>query len=171
MRALQGGTRIAFLGFFASHIIFTLLIDVQALFKPYYPQMFQDLLTWYADTLKDPLMSEPFDLWLQSMIVFELLIQLPYFFVAVKMLSDSTLQEYPRWFQLFSIIYGSHTATTLVPILPTIWFREEEEAPFMLRLVCLSIYLPYLLFPLGICYIAATTDSSVGATAGTKKIK
>lgn len=154
MKALQGGTRIAFLFFFGSHIIFTLLTDLQAIFKPHYPQILQDLVTNYASTLNDPLMSEPFELWFQSLVVCELLFQVPYFFIAVYVLSNYD-KEYPRWFQMSSILYGSHTATTLVPILPTIWFRDEEEAPLHLRLALLAIYLPYLLFPLSIALIAA----------------
>lgn len=62
---------------------------------------------------------------------------------------------YPRWFQMTCIVYGSHTATTLVPILPTICFRSDEEAPVEMRVLLCVIYLPYFVFPAWIAAIAA----------------
>jgi EXPERA (EXPanded EBP superfamily) len=155
MRALQGGTRIAFLAFFTSHIVFTLCVDLQALFQPFYPTPLQDLVANYASFVADPLMSPPFELWFQSIVFVEMIFQLPYFFIAVKMFADAQRKTYPRWFQMLSIVYGSHTATTLIPILPTIWFRDEEEAPMQLRLLLLLIYIPYFIFPAWIAGIAA----------------
>ena len=142
MKALQGGTRVAFLVFFASHIVFTLCVDLQAIAKPWYPRVLQDLVTVYAGTLSDPHMSEPFELWFQSIVFLEMICQLPFFFVAVHMFSNATRESYPRWFQMACIIYGSHTATTLVPILPTIWLRSNDEAPLEMRLLLVAIYLP-----------------------------
>lgn len=54
MWALTGKTRIAFLLFFASHILITLLIDGQAFFSRsrFYPQPLQDVVDWYASTFK-----------------------------------------------------------------------------------------------------------------------
>lgn len=78
MKSLQGYTRVAFLAFFSSHIVFTLCVDLQAIWKPLYPQVLQDLVTLYADTLLDPHMSEPFELWFQSVVVFEMLFQVPF---------------------------------------------------------------------------------------------
>ena len=106
MKALEGGTRTAFLGFFASHIVFTLLVDGQALFRAYYPPVLQKLLTTYVTTLQDPIMTEPFDLWLQSMIVCEFLFQMPYFLIAVSLLSDPTLQTIPLCGVLLPVASG-----------------------------------------------------------------
>lgn len=161
MLALEGGTRTAFFLFFASHIPITLLCDLQAILKPYYPQALQDLVANYADFVKDPHMAEPFDLWFQSIVSTEAIFQLPYFFVAVHFIGDSQRRTYPRWFQMLSVVYGSHTATTLIPILPVIFFRKEEEAPLELRLLCTLIYLPYFVFPACLAWIAANDDSDV----------
>jgi hypothetical protein len=162
MRAVQGETRIAFLAFFASHIIFTLCIDLQALFKPFYPTILQDFVSKYASLVADPHMSPPFELWFQSIVFVEMIFQLPYFFVAVKMFADAQRTTYPQWFQMLSIIYGSHTATTLIPILPVIWFRDDEEAPMKLRLLVVLIYIPYFIFPAWIAAIAACDQSDSG---------
>jgi EXPERA (EXPanded EBP superfamily) len=117
MRALKGATRTAFLGFFSSHIFFTLIIDLQALLPPaVFPKAMQDFLVWYATTLKDPIMSDPQSLlWFQSLIFCEMFFQLPFFFVACYFLrsSDAVATDYPDWFRTACIAYGAHTATTL----------------------------------------------------------
>ena len=161
MLALTGGTRIAFYAFFASHIVFTLICDLQAVLKPFYPQLLQDLVTNYAIFVKDPHMSEPFELWFQSIVFTEAIVQLPFFFVAVHFFGDSHRKTYPRWFQMLSIVYGSHTATTLIPILPVILLRDEEEAPLQWRLLCFFIYLPYFTFPAWLAWIAVNDDSDL----------
>ena len=179
MKALEGGTRIAFLAFFASHIVFTLCIDLQAIGKPWYPKILQNLVTEYARICYDPHMSEPFELWFQSIVVFEMLFQLPFFFVAVHMFSNASLRHYPRWFQMTCIIYGSHTATTLVPILPTLWFRGDDNdesgpPPIEMRILLIMIYLPYFVFPAWIAAIAAMDDGllvKVDGDNSSKKIK
>ena len=65
----------------------------------------------------------------------ELCLQLPFFFVAVKALYDRDEAA----FRIPFVIYGAHTATTMIPIL--------GEIGGSTRLAL--IYLPYLLFPLG----------------------
>ena len=69
----------------------------------------------------------------------ELCLQLPFFFVAVKALYDRDEAA----FRIPFIVYGAHTATTMIPILGEI--LGSATAPTRLAL----IYLPYLLFPLG----------------------
>ena len=86
---LTGGTRVAFLCFFASHIPITLFIDGQAALPHYiYPRIVQDLLDWYTGTFKDHLMSRPHDLWFTSIVTCELIFQVPFFFYAVYALSN-----------------------------------------------------------------------------------
>lgn len=138
MRALKGGTRVAFHMFFASHIIFTLICDLQAILKPWYPQFLQDLVTRYAALVVDPHMGEPFELWFQSIVLFEMIFQLPYFFVAVHMFGDKNRITYPRWFRMISIVYGSHTATTVIPLLSVILFRDKTVAPLGTSISCVS---------------------------------
>ena len=83
MKALKGTTRLAFLGFFASHIAATLFIDVQAIAPAaIIPTPLANLLHWYATSLNDPLMSNPLP-WFQSLVCLELVFQVPFFLWAV----------------------------------------------------------------------------------------
>ena len=84
MSELSGIVRLLFLGFFASHIPITFLIDGQALLSPaFYPKFARDALDWYTSTFQDHLMQRPHDLWFKSMVACELLFQVPFFIVAV----------------------------------------------------------------------------------------
>lgn len=137
MKVIQGGPRIAFLLFFLSHIPITLLIDGQGLLSSWYPQLLRDVVQWYSQCFGDVLMSHAPSMdtaWFSSIILVELLFQLPFFFVASWMLwehpgdggskiqhlqSCAAADNYPDWFRTASLIYGSHVTTTLVPILGT----------------------------------------------------
>lgn len=159
----------AFLSFFASHIFATVMIDGQAVLpSTFFPLALQDLLTWYARTMKDPLMSNPQEiLWFQSLVCCELLFQLPFFFWACSMLSNTELKHYPESFKCACIAYGAHTATTMVPILATI-VTNHEAASLGERAMLSSVYLPYLIFPLALLGIAVQSHPSE-ADAATKK--
>jgi EXPERA (EXPanded EBP superfamily) len=165
MRALQGATRRAFLGFFASHIIFTVVMDGQAIDgAKQYPVMLQDFHAWYVAKFNDPLMGG-IPLWFQCFVVAELCLQLPYFFVACYFLSSTTLSHYPSWFRSSCIAYGAHTATIMIPILTTL--ASNANATDLERYVILAIYLPYLIFPLWILSIAANdADTQVPSKKG-----
>ena len=157
MRALQGTTRVAFLGFFASHIIFSFLVDAQGIFGALFPILLQDFLVWYTDLFQDPLMGNAQELlWFQSLIALELVFQVPFFFVACNFLSNTTLESYPRWFRYACIAYGAHTATSMGPILTTLAISDYDSE--MARYQIFSVYLPYLIFPLWILTLAVTTD-------------
>ena len=78
-------------------------------------------------------------LWFRSVVWGEICLQLPFFFLAVKALYDRDEAA----FRVPFVIYGAHTATTMIPILGEI--LGSATAPTRLAL----IYLPYLLFPLG----------------------
>lgn len=126
--------RYAFLGYFGSHIPITLLIDAQAAIdQRRFPEFARALLDWHIRVNGDFLMGAP-PRWFRSVVWVELCLQLPFFFVAVKVLRDRDEAA----FRIPFIVYGAHTATTMIPIL-------GEIASTRLAL----IYLPYLLFPLG----------------------
>jgi len=143
-------SRAALLGFFASHIPVTLLMDGQAsLFRFPYPKAMTDFIQWYATTFQDShfLKAPNFDPWFASMITWELVFQLPYFFVVVAMLRSTEKREtYPEWFRLLSLYYGASTATTLIPILAN--NLTNPEPSWSLRVGLCMVYLPYLIFPL-----------------------
>ena len=98
--------RYAFLGYFASHIPITLLIDSQAAIDHrHFPEFAQALLDWHIRVNGDNLMGAP-PSWFRSVIWAELCLQLPFFFVAVKALYDRDEAA----FRIPFIVYGAHTA-------------------------------------------------------------
>ena len=155
MTVLQGNTKIAFLCFFISHIPITILIDGQAFFpRRYYPQILQDVVDWYAVTFKDKLMTHPTNPWFSSLVAIEILFQLPFFFYAVTaMLKRRNINKN------LSIIYGSSTATTLMPIFACI--LTDEETTIEEKAVLLSFYLPYFFFPLWLIMIAVSEKNAL----------
>lgn len=155
MKAIQGVSRLAFLGFFSSHIVFTLIVDGQVIFpKHWYPKILQDLLAFHISYFNDPLMNDP-PLWFQSFVVMEYFIQFPFFFLACYFLR-SDHRTYPSWFQFACITYGAHTATTLIPILVAL--ANNDDASPTERISVILVYLPYLIFPLWIWYSAFSSD-------------
>uniref|UniRef100_A0A6I8PDS1 EXPERA domain-containing protein n=3 Tax=Ornithorhynchus anatinus TaxID=9258 RepID=A0A6I8PDS1_ORNAN len=68
--------------YFLAHIPLTLLFDLQALLPPgTYPTQLTDLMKWYTETFKDPLMLDP-PSWFKSLLWCEVLFQLPLFPIA-----------------------------------------------------------------------------------------
>lgn len=167
MKSMQGATRMSFLMFFASHIPITLLVDSQAVLpRSLYPDSLVDLVSWYAESFHDPLMMDP-PVWFSAIVACELLFQLPFFVVAVSMLYQGNVSN--RWFRMACIIYGSHTSTTLIPILAVIGLNPETTS--MQKAVTLSFYFPYLFFPMWLVYIAASSDKVVEATGSPLRAK
>jgi hypothetical protein len=171
MKALEGKTRVVYLAFFASHIVFTLIVDVQAIAPPsYFPTPFRILLDWYRSIFRDPLFPPSGSpTWFQSLVWCEMVFQLPFFFAACRQLrhngnNDSTgggigsshaassSHYYPDWFRCACIAYGAHTSTIMVPILFAIMSSKDNTRTEKAALV--SLYLPYLILPLGILRIA-----------------
>ncbi|XP_072247892.1 sigma intracellular receptor 2 [Leuresthes tenuis] len=140
---------IIFFFYFASHIPITFFIDLQALLPDsVYPQSLKDLLRWYAEEFKDPMMLDPPE-WFKSFIFCEALLQTPFFPVAAY----AFLKGSCKWIRTPAIVYSTHVATTLVPILFHILFYEFPLKPHggpqtpQERWLLVSIYAPYLLVP------------------------
>ena len=154
MKPFTGATRTAFLIFFSSHIPITLFVDSQALLPSWlYPQAVRDLLDFYVSFVNDPLMARPTFAgpWFQSFVASELLFQLPFFCLAVRMMLSSTT-FWPDWFRTACIMYGTHTVTTLIPILAQVVFNPESTT--IEKLMTVSVYLPYLIFPAWLTVLA-----------------
>jgi EXPERA (EXPanded EBP superfamily) len=176
MRALEGSTKALYLGFFASHIVFTLIVDVQAIAPPsLIPAPLRSLLAFYATTFRDPLMKAwpQSPVWFRSVVMCEMAFQLPFFFVACRQIARGPPPKgngYPGWFKNACIAYGAHTATTLVPILATVASSANNTPSEKLALV--SLYAPYLILPLGILYLAcASDDDDDDDDASSKKVR
>jgi len=181
MEPLTGTKRLAFLGFFASHIFITLFVDGQALLSPrLFPAPLKSMLAWYVETMKDPLMANASELvWFQSLVACELVFQVPFFFAACYFLwsrgsgggggDSGSRGVYPEWFRYWCIAYGSHTATTMVPILATLLLAVPENpddadattttTTLTERISLVAVYLPYLVFPACILMLALSPSS------------
>ncbi|KAL3810641.1 hypothetical protein ACHAXA_008165 [Cyclostephanos tholiformis] len=186
MPTLQGHTRTAFLCFFISHIPITLLIDSQAVFpRDWYPNFLRSMVEWYSTTFKDELMMHP-PTWFKSLVVIELLFQVPFFLVAVYyIIARGTRREddddddddddvnvsiarYDGAFRSSCTMYGSSTVTTMIPILSSILFaRDDATVVERGRLMCL--YLPYIIFPSWLLVIAMREEGMVGTTDTRRK--
>ncbi|KAM9734327.1 sigma intracellular receptor 2 [Menidia menidia] len=160
-----------FFFYFASHIPITLFIDLQALLPGHvYPQPLRDLLRWYADEFKDPMMLDP-PHWFKSFIFCEALLQTPFFPVAAY----AFLKGGCRWIRTPAIVYSTHVATTLVPILSHVLFHQFPAKPHAgpqtsgERWLLVSIYAPYLLVPvlLLLTMLTSSTYSSGHKSAST----
>ena len=107
--------RTVVLVFLGTHIPATLMMDSQALLPPaIVPGFMKSLLDFHVRTNSDPLMADP-PAWFKSFILFELLFQLPFFFIGFK-----AFYERRNWIRIPGVVYGAHTATTLIPILAEI---------------------------------------------------
>uniref|UniRef100_A0A3Q4BST6 Transmembrane protein 97 n=1 Tax=Mola mola TaxID=94237 RepID=A0A3Q4BST6_MOLML len=168
---------IIFFLYFASHIPITLFIDLQALFPEHvYPQQLRDVLRWYSEDFRDPMVVDPPE-WFKSFIFCEALLQLPFFPIAAY----AFLKGGCRWIRTPAILYSTHVATTLLPILSHILFHQFPANPHagpqtqQERWRLLSIYVPYLLVPLLLLLtmlLAPTYNSEGGnASAGSAKKK
>ncbi|XP_008177083.2 sigma intracellular receptor 2 [Chrysemys picta bellii] len=151
MAAVTGLLEWVFALYFLTHIPITLIIDLQPLVHGagIYPQSLAELLKWYAVTFKDPMMLEP-PPWFKSFICCEAALQLPFFpFAAYAFLKGGC-----KWIRTPAMIYSSHVATTVFPILAHILFHDfsasKHQGPETQqeRLTLLFFYAPYLLIPI-----------------------
>ncbi|XP_023276257.1 sigma intracellular receptor 2 [Seriola lalandi dorsalis] len=168
---------IIFFFYFASHIPITLCIDLQALLPGHvYPQPLRDLLRWYGEAFKDPMVLDP-PQWFRSFILCEALFQTPFFPVAAY----AFLKGGCKWIRTPAIIYSTHVATTLVPILAHVLFHQFPMKPhpgpqtLQERWLLVSIYAPYLLVPVLLLLTMllsstySTTSTSGQTSAKSKK--
>lgn len=97
------------------------------------------------EQLEDFLMREP-QPWFCSIVAAEIFLQLPFFFVAIY-----GLVMEKNWIRIPMIIYGSHVATTLIPILGEFLQAPLAEGYFSSeakRFTITAVYSPYLVVPL-----------------------
>ncbi|XP_042298434.1 sigma intracellular receptor 2 [Sceloporus undulatus] len=135
--------------YFFTHIPITLFIDLQALLPGFYPKELTEWSAWYTSAFKDPMMADP-PVWFRSFIYSEAFFQLPFFPVAAYAFWKGNC----KWIRTPAIIYATHVATTLLPILAHILFSDFSKSQHPgpqthhERLTLVAIYIPYLLIPL-----------------------
>mmetsp|Transcript_29138 Transcript_29138/g.38322 ORF Transcript_29138/g.38322 Transcript_29138/m.38322 type:complete len:162 (-) Transcript_29138:178-663(-) len=157
---LSNFTRYVFLIYFVTHIPTTLLIDMQAIFSEFYPESLKNLLQWHIETNGDFLMAT-LPLWFRSVIWGEYVMQLPFFFVA-----SYAFYKGANWIRIPTIIYGSHVATTMIPILSEILYSPEMTAGSTARIQLFCIYLPYLVVPLALVLTMSFNEYPFGKKSG-----
>lgn len=122
-------------------------------------------------------MTHPHQPWFSSLVALEVLFQLPFFFLAVyallqqsknnKKRNENALIQGDGIFRSLCIVYGSSTATTLVPIFASVF--TDHDTTMGEKGVLLGFYLPYLVFPLWLVVIAVCEENVFGADLAKKK--
>ena len=113
-------------------------------------------------------MQHPVEPWFSSLVSIEVMFQLPFFFLAVYALLQQPRSPQKRTirgdgqFKTLCVVYGSSTATTLVPILQHI--LSDEETTLSEKGILLSFYLPYLIFPVWLVVIAICNEDMFDST-------
>ena len=113
-------------------------------------------------------MVHPPQTWFSSLVAIEVLFQLPFFFVAVYAILNSngtnknTFIRGDGLFRSLCIIYGSSTATTIIPIFASI--LTDADTTTGEKGVLLSFYLPYIIFPMWLVIIAVSEQNVFGGT-------
>jgi len=161
---LQRPLDLVFVCFFVTHVPTSLAVDAQCLVPAeYFPEPLRLLLDYHVATFKDPLMGTcpP---WLRAVIFCELAFQVPFFLVATYAFCRGR-----NWIRIPSLIYGTHTSTTLVPILGSFWLGDESKGAPPLSLAekwtLTGIYIPYLILPLLLVLRMLPTDKPFDAVA------
>ncbi len=119
------------------------------------PKAVVEMGAWYANEFKDHLANPSLaPVWFKSVLAAELLIQLPFFFVALYAWVTKA-----NWIRLPTIAYGAHVATTLIPIVGDFLFAQGGPVLFentTQRLTLIAIYSPYFIIPLLLMWRALT---------------
>uniref|UniRef100_A0A7S0SF29 EXPERA domain-containing protein n=1 Tax=Mantoniella antarctica TaxID=81844 RepID=A0A7S0SF29_9CHLO len=154
--ALNATFRAVVCVFFLTHIPATILMDSQAILPAsMVPGFAKELLAFHIDRHHDPLMAQQ-PVWFKSLILFEILFQLPFFFVGFY-----AFYMRRNWVRIPGIVYGVHTATTLLPILAEITYSKAMPTK-QARTVLFYIYLPYLIIPALIALLLALEEKPFG---------
>ena len=121
-----------------------------------HPPWARSFLSWHITTNSDTLMRDT-PPWFVGIVWAELLLQVPFFIAALVAVVSSERMRLP------TIIYGAHTATTLVPILAHFW--GDASLTLQQRATLIAIYCPYLIMPLAMLWRASTRAARVGGRA------
>ena len=113
--------------------------------------------------VQDELMMHP-PTWFSSLVLIELVFQVPFFFLAVyaiaRRANDKAVVRGDGVFRSLCMIYGSSTATTLIPIFASILTQRDTTVAEKCTLLC--FYLPYIIFPLWLVAIAVCEENVFG---------
>lgn len=144
---MDQAARFLYIIYFASHIPITIFIDAQAVVPAsFFPTTPRLLLHWHVTQHGDFLMLSP-PLWFQTLVCAELLLQLPFFFFALRAFLTRSEHSFASLFH----IYAAHVVTTMLPILASFAVAPNTSFPSPdARSTLLALYAPYLLIPLSL---------------------
>eukprot|EP00296_Roombia_truncata_P002382 JP438337.1.p2 GENE.JP438337.1~~JP438337.1.p2 ORF type:complete len:145 (-),score=25.36 JP438337.1:42-476(-) len=128
----------------------TICVDAQGLVPmKYFPEQLQILGEYYVREFKDELMGQR-PVWFQSVIACELVLQLPFFFVAIY-----AFWKGKNWIRGPLIAYLAHVCTTLVPIVTTFVTSEHLSTTEMQTL--LLVYGTWIVLPVWMLLLVLRT--------------
>lgn len=114
-------------------------------------------------------MTHPPQPWFTSLVAIEIFLQIPFFFVAVyAIIKNDTRANNQKFgkrnviqgngtFRSLCMVYGSSTATTLIPIFASIF--TDHDTTLGEKGILLCFYLPYFIFPLWLVVIAVCEEN------------
>ncbi len=121
------------------------------------PAFASQALTWHISRTGDPLMTAPFAPWFRALICGELTLQLPFFFFACYAFARRR-----NWIRIPALIYGVHTATTMLPIFFEL--AASNKVPTQsARVQLFALYAPYALLPAACAAWMALSPQPFGA--------
>lgn len=128
--------------YFVIHIPITVVMDSTIVIPPVF-EFQQALINFHVNQNKDFLMVVK-PLWFKTFVWIELLFQLPYFFMALQLITKKD----PKRF-IYNMLYGFNAGlTTFVCIMYDIFQGSEYQLNTKDIIQLVSIYLPYLIIPL-----------------------
>uniref|UniRef100_A0A7R9VI65 EXPERA domain-containing protein n=1 Tax=Chlamydomonas euryale TaxID=1486919 RepID=A0A7R9VI65_9CHLO len=143
--------------YFILHIPTTVLVDSQSVIpQEYFPPFLIEMLQWHIKTNGDFLVdtNPP---WFVALVCGEVFLQLPFFFVATYAYIAKK-----NWIRIPALIYGVHTATTMIPIFGEILTVGNYQLA--------GIYAPYLVVPLLLATKMATTKTPFPPSSKPKRL-
>ncbi|PAA61451.1 hypothetical protein BOX15_Mlig015329g1 [Macrostomum lignano] len=126
----------------------------------------------YGRVIKDSMVLKP-PAWYKSLCVCEITFQAPLIFLCTY----AFVLGGRRWIRIPAIIYGTHVATTLIPILAHIGYHdftgETPQGPETLddRLKVAGIYLPWFVWPALLVWRMCVSPFYSGQASATNKRK
>ncbi|KAK3696012.1 hypothetical protein RRG08_000797 [Elysia crispata] len=142
---------ILFFFYFFTHIPIAVFFDAQSVFPShFFPRQLVTVREWYCKSYRDAMMADP-PSWFQSLVMCEMFVQLPFFFVASYGFFKGA--KACKWLRWPCVVYGTHVATTLIPIIAHVLLHDfssgKVPGPRNLqeRLTLLSFYSPYFVIP------------------------
>ncbi|KAG9324308.1 hypothetical protein KVV02_004597 [Mortierella alpina] len=162
--------------YFAMHIPATILLDLIPLYPDFVTSRIQPLVNlnrFYIENFKDPFMATRTQIWFETFLHMEGLVQLPIFIYAAWLLYRNSKSA-----ALWICIYTAHVITTVLPCLTSLHLNKPEQFTIELtdesKATLTLIYLPWLVVPMWMlyeCFQRVRSYENVGLQKSGKKLQ